>query len=71
VSTESGECQSRVKLLQHFGGKTSNRTKSYSENINKIINEVSDQSQPLWKNSAEKKGISITFETDLEKKLKI
>jgi CheY-like chemotaxis protein/anti-sigma regulatory factor (Ser/Thr protein kinase) len=67
VSTESGECQSRVKLLQHFGGKTSNRTKSYSENINKIINEVSDQSQPLWKNSAEKKGISITFETDLEK----
>jgi len=67
ANTVASEAANRVKLLQHFGGNTNKSIKSYSKSINTIINEVSIQSKPLWKNSAEKKGITITLETDLQK----
>lgn len=52
------DASTRVKLLQRFTG-TSNITTEYSAvNINHIIEEAILQTQPLWKNDAESKGLA-------------
>lgn len=64
VKEASGDAAARVQLLQRFGGKQQGKSQRFPINMNKIINEVINQSRPLWKNEAEKKGLEITIETN-------
>ncbi len=54
----------RVQLLQRFGGNKIIKNKVSEININKLIEEVILQSRPLWKEDIEKKGLSISMETN-------
>ncbi|GJQ64378.1 MAG: hypothetical protein SCALA702_34310 [Melioribacteraceae bacterium] len=62
VKEASGDAAARVQLLQRFGGKQQNKSQHFPINMNEIINDVINQSRPLWKNEAEKKGLEITIE---------
>lgn len=67
IKTIVDDAAARVKLLQRFSG--NNQTKrEYSEvNIKSLIEEVLEQTRPLWKDDAEKKGLSFTVTTKYTK----
>ena len=53
----------RVQMLQRFGGKKG-KTASYSAiGINVLIDDVIQQTRPIWKDSVEKQGYSIAIIT--------
>ena len=51
----------RVRQLQSFTKKTS-RASFRAMNLNNLLEEAIQQSRPLWKDEAEKKGLQFTFQ---------
>lgn len=64
IKTVISDAAIRVKLLQRFGGKGHVETKYLPVNLNAIITEVINQSRPLWKDDAEKNGLTIDIVTE-------
>lgn len=63
IKTSATDAAARVQLLQRFSGKKQQETKYYKVNMNKIVEDVIDQSRPLWKDKQEEKGLEITIES--------
>ncbi len=59
------EVAERVKLLQRYGEKNQSKTNCSLLNLNTLIEESIKQLSPLWRNEAEKKGLSIKINTKL------
>lgn len=55
---------SRVKSLQRFGRTKQDRSEYKLVNLNTIIGESIIQARPLWKDNAEKAGITININAD-------
>jgi PAS domain S-box-containing protein len=53
------DAASRVQKLQKFGGKTESNSEYLQIDLNNILIDVVNQTKPLWKGEAEKKGITI------------
>jgi len=62
---------SRVQLLQRFGGNKITKNTLSKINLNTLIEEVILQSRPMWKEEIEKKGLSITVQTEYNSLSKI
>ncbi|MCK5074770.1 MAG: PAS domain S-box protein, partial [Calditrichia bacterium] len=62
MKNAAGDAANRVQLLQRFGGKKQTESLYEPINLNNIVEDVIIQSRPLWKDAAEKKGISISLE---------
>jgi CheY-like chemotaxis protein len=55
------DAATRVRQLQRFTKKTS-RAKFRAMDINNLLEEAVQQSRPLWKDEAEKKGLQFSFQ---------
>ena len=55
------DAATRVRQLQRFTKKTS-RAKFRAMNINNLLEEAVQQSRPLWKDEAEKRGLQFSFQ---------
>lgn len=64
VMTVIEDAANRVQKIQHFSSKNQVNTKHSILNLNAIASEVISQSQPLWKDEAEKNGLAIVLVTD-------
>lgn len=63
IKTVINDASIRVKLLQRFSGKGQFESKYSQVNINTLIEEVISQTRPLWKDDAEKNGLTISVQT--------
>lgn len=66
-----GDVADRVSALQKFGDTEHNDKNAKLLDFNTSIEEVLNQSRPLWKDAMEKDGMKITVLTDFEKIPKI
>jgi len=64
IKTVAYDAAVRVKQIQRFGGKKVEPKFSHVD-LNSLILDVVNQLRPLWKNEAEKKGLSIDVTTQL------
>jgi len=53
----------RVQLLQRFAGKSKSRYEYIHVDLNQVVKDVIVQTRPLWKDSVQKEGMVIRFET--------
>ncbi len=70
IKIAAKDAASRIQLLQRFGGKRQAKSQYEPIDLNVLIGDVIIQSRPLWKDSAEKKGLSISVKhklTDIPK----
>jgi len=58
------DATTRVKLLQRFSGTSSVKSEYSPININDVVKDAILQTQPLWKNTSESKGISINIKVN-------
>jgi signal transduction histidine kinase/CheY-like chemotaxis protein len=63
IKTAVSDIGDRIKLLQRFGDTKQDQNHFSFVNLNALIDEVIVQSRPLWKDDAEKQGLSIDIET--------
>ncbi|MDD4156339.1 MAG: ATP-binding protein [Candidatus Cloacimonetes bacterium] len=66
IKLSSIDAATRVKLIQRFTGTINIENKYSVIDINETINDAILQTQPIWKNSAESKGISININFNKE-----
>ncbi len=66
MNVAASDAATRVQLLQRFAGNNKAGLDFTTIDINQIISEVLVQSRPLWKDKAEKKGLIINIETQIE-----
>ncbi len=62
IKTSVNDASTRVKMLQRFGGNKVADSNFVHININQILEDVINQTRPLWKDAAEKNGINISIE---------
>jgi len=62
------DASNRIKLMQKFGGKAKNRSEFEPIDLSSIVSDVILQSRPLWKDNAEKDGISFEIKTSYNSK---
>jgi PAS domain S-box-containing protein len=67
IKKAANDAASRVKILQRFGGYKTNTDNYKCLDINLLIKDVIEQSRPLWKDDAEKKGLLINIKSDCRK----
>jgi signal transduction histidine kinase/CheY-like chemotaxis protein len=67
LKTSASDAAARVNLLQRFGGKNKVESEYVPLCLNTLIEEVITQSRPLWKDEAEKNGLSINIKTEFGK----
>ena len=66
-----GDVADRISALQKFGDTEYNDKNTKPLNFNTLIEEVLNQSRPLWKDAMEKEGMKITVITEFEEIPKI
>ena len=66
ISLVTNDSAERVQQIQRFGGRKQTSSNYSAVDLNKIIADVVIQSRPLWKDNAEKTGLIITIERNLE-----
>ncbi len=66
-----GDVADRVSALQKFGDTEHNDKNAKPLDFNTSIEEVLNQSRPLWKDAMEREGVKITVLTDFEEVPKI
>ena len=67
LKTSASDAAARVNLLQRFCGKNKVESEYVPLCLNTLIEEVITQSRPLWKDEAEKNGLSINIKTEFGK----
>lgn len=63
IKTAVSDAAVRVQLLQRFAGKSKSRYEYIYVNLNQVVKDVIVQTRPLWKDSVQKEGNVIRFET--------
>lgn len=71
IKTAASDAAERVQVLQRFGRKKQAKSKFSNLCANTLIDEVIIQARPMWKDQAEKNGLSIKIETEFGKIPKI
>ncbi len=64
IKTVACDAAVRVQQIQRFSGKKHGKHKCSHFNLNTLIIDVINQLRPLWKDEAEKKGLSIEVITE-------
>lgn len=63
IKTAVSDAAVRVQLLQRFAGKSKSRHEYIHVDLNQVVKDVIVQTRPLWKDSVQKVGMVIRFET--------
>jgi len=71
IRTSASDAAKRIQQIQRFGGKKHQLNQYFPVDINTLITDVINQTRPLWKDDAEKKGILFSFKMRYNKVPKI
>ena len=71
VKTSAVDASTRVKLIQRFNQNNTEKSDHTTVHINELIAEVITQSRPLWQDLQQKKGLSLSIESNDMPVLKI
>ena len=71
IKTAAQDAATRVELLQRFAGQKYTASRYEPVQINKIVNDVINQTRPLWKDKCEKEGIVIEIVTRMSGEEKV
>lgn len=64
ITSIIGDVAQRVSALQKFGDIKQDSSQSNPVNLNSLIEESLNQSRPLWKDTVEKEGLTVTVITN-------
>ncbi|HLO58386.1 MAG TPA: response regulator [Bacteroidales bacterium] len=65
IQVTARDATKRVKILRRFGDIKTDRRNFSLTDLNILINEVIAQMRPIWKDEAERKGLSVILKTKL------